>query len=147
MGLSEVRWPGKGEMSKDGYKIIYSGMEDGGHQQGVAMILGEEAARALIGYKLIGPRMMKARFNTASGKATIIQVYAPTTSATEQEIEEFYEELQQMVQEISSQDITIIMGDFNARVGRDWRTWRGALGKQGYGEENERGERLLSFCQ
>ena len=38
------------------------------------------------------------------------------------------------------------MGDFNAKVGRDWRTWRGALGKQGYGEENARGERLLSFC-
>src|SRR3984885_7608136 len=38
------------------------------------------------------------------------------------------------------------MGDFNAKVGRDWETWKGALGKFGYGEENSRGERLLNFC-
>jgi len=44
------------------------------------------------------------------------------------------------------QDLIIIMGDFNAKVGRDWRTWRGVIGKHGYGEENERGERLLHFC-
>jgi len=38
------------------------------------------------------------------------------------------------------------MGDFNAKVVRDWKTWRGVIGKHGYGEENERGERLLNFC-
>jgi len=38
------------------------------------------------------------------------------------------------------------MGDFNAKIGNDWKTWRGAMGKFGYGEENERGERLLNFC-
>ena len=110
------------------------------------MIMKKEAAKALIGYKTMGPRMIKARFHTASGKTTIVQVYAPTSSATEQEMDEFYEALQQTVQEISSQDLTIIMGDMNAKVGKDWRTWRGALGKQGYGEENERGERMLKFC-
>ena len=108
------------------------------------MILGEEAAKALIGYRPNRPRMMKARFRTASGKATIVQAYAPTTSATEQEMDEFYETLLQTMQGISSQDLNIVMGDFN--VGKDWKTWRGALGKHGYGEENERGERLLNFC-
>jgi len=89
---------------------------------------------------------MKARFRTASGKATIVQAYAPTTSATEQEMEDFYDTLQQTIHGISNQHVTIVMGDFNAKVGKDWRTWRGALGKHGYGEENEPGERLLNFC-
>src|SRR6218665_2395722 len=44
------------------------------------------------------------------------------------------------------QDLIIVMGDFNAKVGKDWETWTGAMGKFGYGEENERGERLLNFC-
>jgi len=37
-------------------------------------------------------------------------------------------------------------GDFNAKVGRDWSNWKGVLGKFKYGEENERGERLMNFC-
>jgi len=39
-----------------------------------------------------------------------------------------------------------LMGDLNAKVGRDWKTWRGALRKFGYGKESERGEKLLQFC-
>ena len=42
--------------------------------------------------------------------------------------------------------MTVIIGDFNAKVGTDWETWKGAIGKFGYGMENERGERLLNFC-
>ena len=36
-------------------------------------------------------------------------------------MDEFYAMLQQTIQEIPSQDLTIVMGDFNAKVGRDWR--------------------------
>ena len=54
--------------------------------------------------------------------------------------------MQNTVQDTPSQELTIIMGDFNAKVGRDSETWKGALGKFGYGEENSRGERLLNFC-
>ena len=38
------------------------------------------------------------------------------------------------------------MGDFNAKVGKDWEPWNGTLGRFGIGEQNERGEKLLSFC-
>ena len=90
--------------------------------------------------------MMKARFRTANGRVTIVQVYAPTANSTEQEIEEFYSTLQQTMREIPSQDLIVVMGDLNAKIGADWRTWKGAIGKFGYEEENERGERLLNFC-
>ena len=38
------------------------------------------------------------------------------------------------------------MGDFNAKVGADWESWNGTLGKFGLDESNDRGERLLNFC-
>jgi hypothetical protein len=44
-------------------------------------------------------------------------------------------------------DIKIVMGDFNAKVGVDCDTWHTIIGKHGYREENERGERLLQFCR
>jgi hypothetical protein len=40
----------------------------------------------------------------------------------------------------------VAMGDFNAKIGQDWRIWKGPIGKFGYGEENTRRERLLQFC-
>ena len=146
LGLSEVRWTGEGEINKEDYKIIYSGRTDDRHQDGVALIMKKEAAKALLGYKAVSPRIIKARFRTAFGRATVVQVYAPTADSTEEDVESFYEDLQGAIQNIPDRDLTIVMGDFNAKVGREWREWEGVIGKFGYGEENERGERLLNFC-
>src|SRR6218665_1288432 len=60
MGLSEVRWTGSGELDRDDYKIIHSGRPDNKHQDGVALILKKEAARAMIGYAALGPSIIKA---------------------------------------------------------------------------------------
>src|SRR5688572_22921994 len=102
-------------------------MQEG--KTGVALNLEKRAARALLGYTTIGSRLIKARFRTATGKTTIIQVYAPTAASTEGEIEEFYENLQRMVHNIPSQKLLINMGEFNTKVGKDWETWKGAMGK------------------
>ena len=124
----------------------YSGRKDHKHQDGVALILRQEAAKALIGYDLNGLRIIKARFKTACGKATILQVYAPTSTSTNEEIDNFYEELQAAIQNSPSNDMLVVMGDMNAKVGKKWETWRGVIGKFGLGEPNERVERLLNFC-
>src|SRR6218665_2646621 len=143
---SEMRWTESGELDRDHYKIIYSGRPDNKHRERVALILKKEAASAMIGYAALGPRIIKARFRTSKGKATAIQVYAPRSNSTEEEIEDFYTALQEAMANTPSQDLIIVMGDFNAKVRKDWETWKGAMGKFGYGEENERWERLLNFC-
>ena len=43
-------------------------------------------------------------------------------------------------------DMKIIMGDFNAQIGRDNTGWEETLGKEAIGVRNENGERLLSYC-
>ena len=49
-------------MTKDDCKIIYSGRKDVVHQEGVAILCSKEASRALMGYKPISSRIVKARF-------------------------------------------------------------------------------------
>ena len=49
-----------------------------------------------------------------------------------------------MLKEVKSSDVLIIMGDFNAKIGKG--AYRDIVGKHGLGERNERGERLLHFC-
>lgn len=85
------------------------------------------------------------QLKTATGNMNIIQMYAPTADKENVEIEEFYAELNDMVRSIRNSDITIIMGDFNAKVGSaKVETHTDSFG---LGERNDRVDRLIEFCQ
>ena len=63
--------------------------------------------------------------------------------------QQFSEELQSLLDSVPQSDILIMLGDFNAHVGKRDKTsslWRGTLGTHGFGERNEAGEDLLEFC-
>ena len=48
---------------------------------------------------------------------TVIQVYAPTSNAEEAEVEQFYEDLQDLLELTAKKDVLFIIGDWNAKVG------------------------------
>ena len=52
----------------------------------------------------------------------IIQVYAPTSNAEEAEVEQFYEDLQELLKLTIKEDVIFIIGDWNAKVGSR-NTW------------------------
>ena len=145
LGVSETHWTETGDFTKDGYKVLCSSRDDI-HRQGVALILNKSAQKALLGYNPVSPRLISARFQTQIGTATIIQIYAPNTADPDTLVDDFYDDLQQAVNITPSSDFLILMGDFNAKVGTDTQNWEGVLGKFGFGECNERGEKLLNFC-
>ena len=76
---------------------------------------------------------------------TVIQAYAPTSNTEEAEVEQFYEDLQYLLELTSKKDILFIIGDWNAKVGSQ-ETSR-VTGKFGRGVQNEAGQRLIEFCQ
>ena len=76
----------------------------------------------------------------------LLSAYAPTMQHTETTKNAFYQELPDILRTIRACDKTIIMGDFNARVGRDYNTWVSVLGKHGIGNVNRNGNLLLSLC-
>ncbi|XP_072021447.1 uncharacterized protein [Amphiura filiformis] len=137
MGISETHWIESGDFTQDGYQILSAG-SGSTHRAGVALILNKNAQRSLLGYNPISERLITARLRTQIGTATIMQVYAPTTSYPDEDIEDFYDQLQLEINKTPSQDILIIMGDFNAKVGIDWEPWNGVIGKFGIGEANDR---------
>ncbi|CAF5013436.1 unnamed protein product, partial [Rotaria sp. Silwood1] len=77
---------------------------------------------------------------------TIINVYAPTSEASMDDIETFYDNLEEAVANTPKKDILIITGDWNAKVGDNNTGWESVMGKYGYGTINERGEQLLEFA-
>ena len=144
VGITEVRWTGKGETSNGDF--IWSG-EDNTHTKGVGMLLSTKARKALMGYNPINSRLITARFNAAPFNITIINVYAPTAEAPEDEIETFYDNLEDAMARTPKKDMLIITGDWNAEVGNDNSGWESAMGRYGYGQRNECGEQLLEFAK
>ena len=76
---------------------------------------------------------------------TVIQVYAPTSNAEEAEVEQFYEDLQELLELTPKKDVLFIIGDWNAKV--ESQETSGVTGKFGLGMRNEAGQRLIEFCQ
>ena len=76
---------------------------------------------------------------------TVTQVYAPTTKSKEAEVEQFYEDLQDLLELTPKKDIFFIIGDWNAKVGS--QETPGVTGKFGLRVQNEAGQRLTEFCQ
>ena len=74
---------------------------------------------------------------------TVIQVYALTNNAEEDEVEQFYEDLQDLLK-LTPKDVLFIMGAWNTKVGR--QEIPGVTGKFGLGVQNEAGQRLTEFC-
>ena len=89
--------------------------------------------------------MISVCFQGKPFNITVIQVYAPTSIAEEAEIEQFCEDLQDLLELMLQKDVLFIIGDWNAKVGSQETS--GITGKFGLGIQNEAGQRLTEFCQ
>ena len=89
--------------------------------------------------------MISIRFQGKSFSITVIQVCAPTTNAEEAEVEQFCEDLQDLLELTPEKDVLFIIRDWNAKVGS--QEISGVTGKFGLGVQNEAGQRLTDFCQ
>ena len=87
--------------------------------------------------------MISVHFQGKPFNITIIQAYAPTSNAEEAEVEQFYEELQDLLELIPKKDVLFITGDWNTKVGS--QETPGVTGKFGLGIQNEVGQRLIEF--
>ena len=89
--------------------------------------------------------MISVRFQGKPFNITVIQVYAPTSNAEEAEVEQFYQDLQDLLELTPQKDILFIIGDWNAKVGS--QETPGVTAKFGLGVRNEAEQRLIEFCQ
>ena len=143
LGMAEMHWTGSGELN--GGEVIWSG-EENKHIRGVGLLLSKRAKSALLGYYLVNARIIAARFRGKPLNLSVIQVYAPTSDSTDEEGEIFYEQLEKTLRQLPKKDVKLIIGDWNAKVGTDRSGWEQIMGRYGYGQRNERGERLLEFA-
>ncbi|GFS05063.1 craniofacial development protein 2-like [Elysia marginata] len=118
-------------------------MHSGGerNERGVAIILDPETKKAVKGVWKYSDRILLVTLSAKPFDIALIQLYAPTSEYSEEEIEVFYEQVNDVVKQVRSQDILIVMGDFNAKVGEG--RIGNIVGPYGLGDSNKQGERLV----
>ena len=144
LGISKLRWTGMGEFNSADHHIYYCRQESLRRNE-VAIIVNTRVRNAVLGCNLKNDRMISVRFQGKRFNITIIQIYAPTSNAEEAEVEQFYEDLQDLLELTPRKDVLFIIGDWNAKVGS--QETLGITGKFGLGVWNEAGQRLIELCQ
>ena len=97
LGISELRWTGMGEFNSDDHYIYYCGQESL-RKNGVALLVNKRVQNAVLGCNLKNERMISVCFQGKPFNITVIQVYAPTSNTEEAEVEQFYDDLQDLLE-------------------------------------------------
>ena len=128
LGISKPN--GMGEFNSDDHYICYCGQESL-RRNGVAIWVNKRVQNAVLGYNLKNDRMISVCSQGKPFNITVIQVYAPTSNAEEADVEQFYEDLQDLLELTPKKDVLFILGDWNAKVGS--QQIPGVTGKFGLG--------------
>ena len=115
LGIGELKWTGMGEFNSDDHYIYCR--QESHRRNGVVLIVNRRVQNAVLGYNLKNDRMISAHFQGKPFNVTVIQLDAATTNAEEDEVELFYDALQDLLELTPKNDVLFIIGDWNAKVG------------------------------
>ena len=97
LGISKLKWTGMGEFNSDDHYIYYCGQESL-RRNGVAIMVNKRVQNAILGCNLKNDRMISVHLQGKPFNITVIQVYASTSNVKETEVEQFYEDLQDLLE-------------------------------------------------
>ena len=136
---------GTGNIVERSHTIFWSGGEE--RTAGIGFAISNRLAAKGITPTPISDRLMSLRIQLKGGNhLTVISVNRPTMQRSQEEKEQFYEKLGSCTS-AAEMDTIIILGDFNARVGKDWKSWPNVIGKHGVGKMSSNGLMLRILHQ
>ena len=121
---------------------MYFSGKDNIERKGVAFICTEK--KCVLGFNPISDRIITTRIQGKPTNFTFIQVYAPTSTVDEEDMDYFYDTLQKTIDITPKGDIMYVTGYWNAKVGKV--NTAGLTGNFGLVIRNERGDTMVDFC-
>ena len=142
-----MRWKNFGEMSSDDRRKVYFSGEEDRHEYGVGFVVYKDMVSAVLGCRPVSSKLISIRLRAAPFNITIIQVCAPTSGHDDNEVDNLYRQLKEIIDKTPKKDILIVKRDWYAKVGREAQAdWGGVCGPCCNAETNERGLRLLEIA-
>jgi endonuclease/exonuclease/phosphatase family metal-dependent hydrolase len=119
VALQEIRWKGTGAIRKSKFTIYYSGNDDRQGNRGVGFIVSKKVNRLVLGFSPICERICTLRIKGKLHNITFVNIYAPTEDTKDEIVDEFYETLQSVCDELPKHDVVITLGDIKAKLGKE----------------------------
>lgn len=117
LAIQEVRWGTTELVELNEYVIINSGHAE--NKLGTGFMIKQSLKHSLLTYKCINERLCMIRLKGRFFNISIISVHAPTEEKGEEEKDSFYDTLSRMYDNLPRYDVKIILGDFNAKIGKE----------------------------
>ena len=100
----------------------------------------------MVGFHALSGRIWILKIASKPFNLVIIQIYAPTNTSLDEDIEQFYNDLDSAHKQAGSQDMTTVMGDLNVKVGNGQDPLLEVVRRHGLGHHNERGDIWVDWC-
>ena len=103
--------------TEEGHKVFFSGKEEK-HEHGVGFLVHMDIVNTVMGCRPVSSRLITIRVRAAPFNITMVQVYAPTSDYYDNEIEEFYDQLQNIIEQTPKKDILVLCREIGMHSGQ-----------------------------
>ena len=100
------------------HKVFFIGKEDK-HKHGIGFLVHKNIMDTIMGCRPVSCRLITICLRAVPFNITVVQAYAPTSDDDDSEMEEFYDQLQIVIDQTPKKDILVVQEDCNAKVGKD----------------------------
>ena len=143
--VQETKW--KGSKAKDlgaGYKLYYNGYER--NRNGVGIIVKADLVEDVIEVKRVSDRVMHLKLEVGGSMVNIVSAYAPQVGCEQEEKDEFWKMLDDVMAGLPQNERVFIGADMNGHVGEGNAGYEEVMGRHGLGARNDGGEMVIDFA-
>lgn len=145
--VQEIRWHGSGIDEYKSHTVLYSGKSGGTHEHGVAFIVDNSIRNNIIDFIPVNKRICIIRLRMKFFNIAMVNIYAPTEEKEANLKDEFYQQLERSLDALPTNDVKVVLGDCNAKIGKE-EQFRSTIGKNSlHDESNDNGRRLIDFAE
>jgi len=144
--VQETRWKGKKARELgNGYKLFYCGAHT--KRNGVGIVLNEDLKKNVLAVNRESDRIIWMKIEISKQITNIVSVYAPQAGCDEEEKEEFWNHMYDLLIKVPVEEPLWIAGDLNGHVGEGNTGAEENMGKFGIGNKNEAGDKICNFAR
>ena len=142
--LQETKWKGsKARNIGGGCKIFYYGAD--GRKNGIGIVLREKLAESVLEVKRVSDRLMAMKLEVNGSILNIVSAYAPQVNNSMEEKNDFWEDLDGLIESLSTEERIVLGADLNGHVGEGNIGDEEIMGRYGAGTRNKEGSMVVDF--
>ncbi|KAG2470516.1 CFDP2 protein, partial [Polypterus senegalus] len=144
--MQETKWKGsRVRWIRGGFKLFYLGVD--GRRNGVGVILKEQYVKSVLEVKRVSDRVMIMKLEIEGVIMNVGRVYAAQVGYVMDENDDFWSELNEVMNSVPKRQKLVIGADFNGHVGEGKRGDEEVMGRYGVKERNEEGKMIVDFAK